>query len=78
MKPVSSNGPEAPEPEVPNAEDDSVEALIPEVPLVDEDDVGADPTLHYRSMSKESLLKELNTLKHRMCHFPHNPLVTFV
>ena len=73
VKPAAANGSESTEQD-PGAEDDSAEALYPEVPLLDEDDVGADPTIHYRSMSKESLLRELNTLKHRMCHFPHNPL----
>ena len=74
VKPAAANGTESTEPAATGPEDESVEALYPEVPLVDEDDVGADPTIHYRSMSKESLLREFNTLKHRMCHFPHNPL----
>ena len=73
VKLAIANGPESFEPEVPDA-DESAEALYPEVPLVDEDDVGVDPTIHYRSMSKESLLQETNSSLHRMCHFPHTPL----
>ena len=68
MKPAEVEGPEVPE------ADESAEVLIPEVPLIDEDEAGTDPTVHYRSMSRESLMRELTNPLHRMCHVPHNPL----
>ena len=51
---------------------ESTEVLIPQVTLIDEDEAGADPTVHYRSMSRESLMKELTSPPHNMCHF-HSP-----
>ena len=47
--------------------------VVPDVPLVDATEVVDDPSISYRSMSREALLAEMKTKEHQASHVPYNP-----
>ena len=49
------------------------EQLVPDVPLANPDEVVEDPSVNFRSLSKEALLAEAKTKEHLSSHFPYNP-----
>ena len=69
---AASGDPEAPRAPSPDVAPEPA-IVIPDVPLHDEDSPGDDPTVRYRSMSRQALMAEANTPRHRASHFPHNP-----
>eukprot|EP00973_Karenia_brevis_P054365 7552844-Karenia_brevis.AAC.1 len=48
--------------------------VVPDVNLENPDVAAPDDlTLNYRRMTAEQSKEEANSIRHKMCHFPHNP-----
>eukprot|EP00973_Karenia_brevis_P068590 9539372-Karenia_brevis.AAC.1 len=48
--------------------------VVPDVNIEDPDVAAPDDlTFDYRRMTKQQLIEEANSKRHKMCHTPHNP-----
>ena len=52
--------------------------MVPDVPLVNSTEVVDDPSISYRSMSRDALLAETKTKEHQASNFPYNPYSPYV